>query len=53
MSIWYDACGKKEWRVQKQAEARAFLFWIGQPPVYEKDGGMIAEYADGRIELVR
>jgi len=40
---------EKAWRVEKQAEARAFLFSIGQPLVYEKDGVMIAEYADGRI----
>jgi hypothetical protein len=43
---------EKEWQIQKQAEAKAFLFSIGQPLVYEKDGIMIAEYADGRIEPV-
>ena len=40
---------EKEWRIEKQAEAQAFLFSIGQPLVYVKDGVMIAEYADGRI----
>jgi hypothetical protein len=40
---------EREWQVQKQLEARAYLFSIGQPLVYEKDGVMIAEYADGRI----
>jgi hypothetical protein len=44
---------EKEWRVQKQIEARAFLFSIGQPLVYEKDGVMIAEYADGTIKRIR
>jgi len=44
---------EKEWQIQKQAEARAFLFSIGQPLVYEKNGVMIAEYANGRIEPVR
>lgn len=44
---------EKEWRIQKQSEAQAFLFSIGQPLVYKKDGFMIAEYADGRIEPVR
>ena len=44
---------EKEWRIQKQAEARDFLFSIGQPLVYEKDGVMIAEYADGRITRIR
>ncbi|MDR3693535.1 hypothetical protein [Mucilaginibacter sp.] len=40
---------EKAWRIEKQAEAQAFLFSIGQPLVYKKDGVMIAEYADGRI----
>ena len=40
---------EREWQVQKQLEAKAYLFSIGQPLVYEKDGIMIAEYADGRI----
>ena len=40
---------EREWRIEKQAEAQAYLFSIGQPLVYEKDGVMIAEYADGRI----
>jgi hypothetical protein len=44
---------EKEWRIQKQTEARTFLFSIGQPLVYEKDGVMIAEYADGRIKRIR
>jgi len=44
---------EKVWRIEKQAEAQAFLFSIGQPLVYKKDGIMIAEYADGRIVPVR
>ncbi|HEY5327224.1 MAG TPA: hypothetical protein VIJ27_09495 [Mucilaginibacter sp.] len=40
---------EREWQIQKQLEARAYLFSIGQPLVYEKKGIMIAEYADGRI----
>ena len=44
---------EKEWRIQKQAEAKEYLFSIGQPLVYEKDGIMIAEYADGRIKAIR
>ncbi|BAU52097.1 hypothetical protein [Mucilaginibacter gotjawali] len=40
---------EKEWQIQKQKEAKAYLFSIGQPLVYKKDGVMIAEYADGRI----
>ena len=44
---------EREWQAQKQLEARAYLFSIGQPLVYEKDGVMIAEYADGTIKPVR
>jgi hypothetical protein len=44
---------EKEWQIQRQIEAKAYLFSIGQPLVYEKDGVMIAEYADGRIVPVR
>ena len=44
---------EKAWRIEKQAEARAFLFSIGQPLVYKKDGVMISEYADGRIKPIR
>jgi hypothetical protein len=40
---------EREWQTQKQLEAKAYLFSLGQPLVYEKDGIMIAEYADGRI----
>ena len=43
---------EKEWQIQKQKEAKAYLFSIGQPLVYVKDGIMIAEYADGRIVSV-
>lgn len=39
---------ERAWRIEKQAEAQTFLFSIGQPLVYEKNGVMIAEYADGR-----
>jgi hypothetical protein len=44
---------ERAWRIEKQAEARAFLFSIGQPLVYEKNGVMIAEYADGHVKRVR
>jgi hypothetical protein len=43
----------KEWQVQIQADAREYLFSIGQPLVYEKDGHMVAEYSDGRITIIR
>jgi len=44
---------EKQWQIEKQEEAKAYLFSIGQPLVYEKNGVMIAEYADGRVEPVR
>jgi len=44
---------EKAWRIEKQAEAQAFLFSIGQPLVYKKDGVMIAEYADGTVKRIR
>ncbi len=40
----------KNWQQENKAEARKYLFSIGQPLVYEKNGHMIAEFADGRIE---
>ncbi|MDB5024523.1 MAG: hypothetical protein JWP78_2278 [Mucilaginibacter sp.] len=40
----------ENWQRENKAEARKYLFSIGQPLVYEKDGRMIAEFADGRIE---
>lgn len=40
------------WEKESSERARAYLFSIGQPLVYEKDGNMVAEYADGRIENI-
>jgi hypothetical protein len=40
------------WERQETAYVRNYLFSIGQPLVYEKDGVMIAEYADGRIKTL-
>jgi hypothetical protein len=40
------------WQQELKVKAREYLFSIGQPLVYRKDGRMIAEYADGRIEDV-
>ena len=41
---------RQEWYAKTKADAREYLFSIGQPLVYQKDGRMIAEYADGRIK---
>lgn len=40
------------WDKESSERIRAYLFSIGQPLVYEKDGNMVAEYADGRIENI-
>jgi len=40
----------KLWHLENEIEAKKYLFSIGQPLVYEKDGRMVAEFADGRIE---
>ena len=34
-------------------KARKYLFSIGQPLVYEKDGKIVAEYADGTIKVIQ
>ena len=41
------------WEIRMQAEAKAYLFSIGKPLVYEKDGRMIAEYVDGTVKTIR
>jgi hypothetical protein len=40
----------KNWKQENKTEARKYLFSIGQPLVYQKNGHMIAEFADGHIE---
>lgn len=43
-----------EWELECAADARKYLFSIGQPLVYRReDGHTVAEYKDGRIEIVR
>ena len=32
---------------------REFLFSIGQPLVHQKNGYLVAEYADGKITIIR
>ena len=44
---------RAEWERRTQEEAKDYLFSIGQPLVYEKDGQMIAEHADGRVETLQ
>ncbi|QES88707.1 hypothetical protein [Rhizosphaericola mali] len=42
----------EEWKIKSKDFVREYLFSINQPLVYEKDGVMVAEYKDGRIEKV-
>ncbi|WP_158798860.1 hypothetical protein [Pedobacter sp. L105] len=42
----------KTWEKKEKAYVRNYLFSVGQPLVYLKEGSMVAEYADGRIELI-
>ncbi len=44
---------RDKWESKMQVEAKEYLFSIGQPLVYEKNGHMIAEYADGRVKVIR
>lgn len=41
------------WQQELKVKAREYLFSIGQPLVYERDGRMVAEYSDGRIKELR
>ena len=41
------------WHQQIAQKAREYLFSIGQPLVYERDGHIVAEHQDGRIIIVR
>lgn len=43
-----------EWEQECADDARKYLFSIGQPLVYRReDGHTVAEYKDGRVEIVR
>lgn len=46
------AAEREVWYKLNQIKAQHYLFSIGQPLVYQKDNKMIAEYADGTIELI-
>ena len=43
----------REWERCMQKEAEAYLFSIGQPLVYKKDGQYIAQYADGTMSILK
>jgi hypothetical protein len=43
----------KEWEKTLAKNAREYLFSIGQPLVYEKDGKIVAEDKLGNIRIIR
>ncbi len=47
------ASEKQQWELRRQTETREYLFSIGQPLVYKKNGHMIAEYGDGSVKVIR
>lgn len=52
-ALWTMTEQEKEvWRKQMEINIRTYLFSIGQPLVYEKNGQMIAEFSDGTIEKI-
>lgn len=44
---------REEFYKDMALKTRTYLFSIGQPLVYEKNGKIVAEYADRTIKLVR
>ncbi|MDB5090955.1 MAG: hypothetical protein JWR09_4949 [Mucilaginibacter sp.] len=44
---------RTKWLSDMKQEAKAYLFSIGQPLVYKKDGHYIAEYADGSTKMLK
>ncbi|WPU97775.1 hypothetical protein SNE26_17245 [Mucilaginibacter sp. cycad4] len=44
---------RADWLAKMQNEAKEYLFSIGQPLVYKKDGRFLAEYADGTTKVLK
>lgn len=44
---------RSQWQQQLAANARDYLFSIGQPLVYKRDGHIVAEHKDGRLQVIR
>ena len=43
----------KAWQIEANKEVRRTLFAKNMPLVHKKDGHVVAEYADGSIEIIR
>jgi hypothetical protein len=44
---------REEFYQDMAEEVKSYLFSIGQPLVYEKNGKIVAEYADGTSKVIR
>ena len=44
---------RSHWQQQLIANVRDYLFSIGQPLVYKRDGHVVAEHKDGRLQVIR
>jgi len=44
---------RSKWQQQLAVNARDYLFSIGQPLVYKRDGHIVAEDKNGRLEVIR
>ena len=43
----------KAWQIEVNAKAKRTLFAKNMPLVHKQDGQIVAEYPDGRIEIIR
>lgn len=43
----------KQWQFEVNKDAKQSLFALNMPFVYKKDGIVLAEYPDGKIEIIR
>jgi hypothetical protein len=44
---------REEWKKEVNKKIRTYLFSINMPLVHKIDGKVVAEFADGRIEIIR
>jgi hypothetical protein len=44
---------RQEWKKEINQKIRTYLFSINMPLVHKIDGNVVAEFADGRIEIIR
>lgn len=44
---------RQEWKKEINQKIRTYLFSINMPLVHRIDGKVVAEFADGRIEIIR